>query len=168
MPTPPLVLLTSFWLHMLATVVWIGGLAALAVLIIPVARRSLEPQDFSEFLRKINQKLEPIGWLSLGVLTVTGLVQMGANPDYEGFFAFHNNWARAILFKHLIFLGMIAVSAYLTWGLNPAIQRAAIQRARGRESSDEQTLERRVIRLMYLNLALAILILILTALARIS
>jgi uncharacterized membrane protein len=168
MQTPQWALLLSFWLHMLATVVWIGGLAALALLILPVARRSLEPQAFSDFLRKINQKLDPIGWLSLGLLTVTGLVQMDANPNYEGFFAFSNDWSRAILLKHIIFFGMIAVSAYLTWGLNPAIQRAAIQRARGRDPGNEKTLERRVIRLMNLNLGLAVVILVLTALARIS
>lgn len=168
MQTPLWALLLSFWLHMLTTVIWIGGLAALALFVLPVARRSLEPAAFSDFLRKINQKLDPIGWMSLGILTATGLVQMGANPNYEGLIAISNDWSRAILVKHLLFFGMIAVSGYLTWGLNPFIERAAIERARGHDPGNEKTLERRVIRLLNLNLVLAILVLVLTALARIS
>ena len=153
---------------MLATVVWIGGLAALALFVLPIARQSLEPEAFSTFLRKIHQKLDPIGWLSLGVLTATGLVQMSANLNYQGLFAFGNDWSKAILFKHIVFFGMIAVSAYLTWVLIPAIERTAIQRARGQESEGARELELREIRLVYLNLTLGILVLALTALARIA
>lgn len=168
MPTPEWVLLISFWLHMLATVVWIGGLAALALMVLPVARGSLQPEAFSDFLRKLNRKLDPIGWMSLGLLTATGLVQMSANANYGGLLDFGNPWSRAILIKHILFFGMIAISAYLTWGLTPAIQRAAIQRARGKQSESEQDLDRRVIRLLHLNLTLGIFVLVLTALARIS
>ena len=168
MPTPEWALLISFWLHMLATVVWIGGLAALALFVLPIARRSMAPETFSAFLRNIHQKLDPIGWLSMGVLIATGLVQMSADSNYQGLLAFGNDWSKAILFKHIVFFGMLAVSAYLTWRLIPAIQRAAILRARGQESDGAQELERREIRLVYLNLALAILVLVFTALARIS
>ena len=168
MQTPDWALLISFWLHMLATVVWIGGLAALALFVLPIARRSMSAETFSTFLRNIHQKLDPIGWLSLGVLVATGLVQMSANDSYEGLFAFGNDWSQAILFKHIVFFGMIAVSAYLTWALIPAIERTAIQRARGKEPEGAQALEQREIRLIYLNLTLGIIVLALTALARIS
>lgn len=168
MQTPEWVLLLSFWLHMLATIVWIGGLAALALLVIPVARRFLEPDAFSILLRNINKRLDPIGWFSLALLTTTGLVQMGASSSYEGLLAFGNDWSKAILYKHIVFFGMIAVSGYLTWGLTPSIQRAAIRRARGDGGHEAAKLERREIRLIYLNLALGIIVLVLTAAARIS
>lgn len=40
---PAWALALSFWLHLLATVAWIGGLAAIALLVLPSARRSLGP-----------------------------------------------------------------------------------------------------------------------------
>ncbi len=168
MPIPPWVLVISFWLHMLATVVWIGGLAALALIVLPVLRHSLKPRDFANWLAKLNQQLDPIGWFCLGLLTFTGLIQMDANSNYVGLLAVANPWSQAIFLKHIAFIGMIAVSAYSTWLVNPALQRSAILRARGvRNKSDQQT-QTRLQRLINLNFLLGVLILIFTALARVS
>lgn len=168
MQTPEWVLWIAFWLHMLATVAWIGGLATLAVLVFPFARRNLEPRDYASFIGRMQKGMEPVGWLSAGVLTASGLVQMGANPNYEGFLAINNTWGQAMLLKHLVFLGMIGVSAYMTWGLTPQIRRAALLRARGGEVPEEETLNQRERRLLQLNLVLAVMVLLLTALARVA
>ena len=103
-----------YWLHMLATVIWIGSLAALSLLILPVARRTLDARAFSAFLNGIQQRLDPIAWLCLLVLVGTGLFQMSASPNYSGFLAIRGQWAFAILTKHIVFLGMTALSAYIT------------------------------------------------------
>ena len=166
MSTPAWALLLSFWLHMLATVVWIGALAALALLVYPVARRLLPADNYAILLRNLNRRLNPLGWFCLALLIVTGLVQMGANPNYEGLLAVDNAWARAILIKHVTFGGMIAVSAYQTWGVAPALARAALLRAGGREPEGEAALMHRETQLTRLNLALGVIVLALTALAR--
>lgn len=168
MITPGWVLALAFWLHMLATVVWIGGLSTLALLILPAAQRTLDSSAYASFLEEINRRLDPIGWLSLAVLTATGLVQMGANPNYEGLFAFSSDWAQALLIKHLVFGGMIVVSGYLTWNLTPALQRAALRRARGQETPEAEALQRRETQLTNLNLVLGVVVLLLTALARVA
>jgi uncharacterized membrane protein len=166
--TPDWALLLSFWLHMLATVAWIGGLAGFTLFVFPLARRRLSATNYAELLEASHQRLSAIGWISLAVLTVTGLVQMSANPNYEGVLAFSNPWARAILVKHLAFVGMIATSAYQTWGLAPSLARAALRRAHGETAAEEQVLQRRQERLTRLNLGLGVLILVFTALARIA
>lgn len=168
MPIPPLALLLSFWLHMIATVAWVGGLAALAILVLPLMRRTLKPREFAAWLTALNRRLDPIGWFSLGLLTFTGLVQMDANPNYAGFLAFSNPWSQAILFKHIAFLGMIAVSAYITWGVAPALQRSALLHARGLRDGSGPRWQNRLQRLIALNLFLGFLILAFTALARTS
>lgn len=153
---------------MLATVLWLGGLATISLWIIPSFRDSLSPNDYADWLARLNDRLNSIGWLSIGLLTVTGLVQMGANPSYTGLFSIANNWAIAILLKHLAFFGMIAVSAYITWGLNPALQHAALLRVRDGHNDKEELLLARLPRLIALNLLLGSIALALTALARIS
>lgn len=168
MQTPQWALLISFWLHMLATVIWLGALSSLAFIVLPLAKKHLSSTAFSDFLRHVNNKLDPLGWLSLGILTATGLVQMSANPNYEGLFAFNNNWALALLVKHILFFGMILVSAYLTWKVNPAIERAAILRAKDPSEHPTGEHDTRLIALLRLNLVLAAFVLALTALARIS
>jgi uncharacterized membrane protein len=164
---PPWALQVSFWLHMLATVVWIGGLASLAIFVLPTMRRALKPDDFSKWLTALNRRLDPIGWLSLGVLTFTGLIQMDANPNYVGLLAISNPWSQAIFFKHIVFFAMIVISGYMTWSIAPKLQRAALLRAQGKDSPSDRPQER-LQQLIVLNLLLGLLVLVFTAIARTS
>jgi uncharacterized membrane protein len=168
MQTPDWALLLAFWLHMLATVVWLGGLAGLALLVLPAMRRGLDAESFADWLRELNRRLDPIGWFSLGLLTATGLVQMGANPNYEGLLYFGNNWAMAILLKHLAFFGMVGVSSIITWRISPALQRAALRRAQLGDDGQEAILIKRLQGLIGLNSLLGGIVLAFTALARIA
>ncbi len=166
MQIPPWALLLSFWLHMLVTVIWLGSLAALAVLVLPSMRRNFKPAEYASWLTFLNERLDPLTWLALGLLTFTGLVQMEANPNYPGLFNLSNTWAQAICLKHIAFVGMIAVSGYVTWSLTPALRRAAITRAKGRQTNADQLLIRRFQLLVTLDLVFGLLILAFTALAR--
>ena len=173
-PPPLLALILTYWLHMLATVVWLGGLAALSILVLPSARGTLEIGAYSRLLEGIQRRLDPLGWLCLAVLVGTGLFQMSANPNYQGFLAINNRWAVAILTKHVLFFAMTASSAYLTWGILPALRRAAMRHARRQSGAaneadaEMQRLQRREALLLRLNLLLGVVILALTALARAS
>ena len=160
------VLALAYWLHLIATVLWIGGLTALGLLVMPAARRTLQPADFSRLLAEIQKRLDPLGWFCLAVLAGTGMFQLSANPNYQGFLQIESTWGIAILVKHILFFGMAALSAYLTWGLLPAMRRAALRQAK--DPAEAAHLEQRNLRLLRLNLILSLLILALTALARAS
>lgn len=157
-----------YWLHMLATVVWIGGLAALSLIILPAAQGSLEAVAYSRLLDGVQRRLDPLGWLCLVVLVGTGLFQMSASPNYTGFLAVENRWALAILLKHISFAGLAAASAYLTWGILPRLRRLALRRTDQPGSGEIEALQRQETRLVRLNLLLGVVILALTALARVS
>lgn len=167
MSAPPFLALSiTYWLHMLATVTWIGSLASLSLLVLPAARAALDGATYAAFLERLQRRLDPLGWISLVVLTATGMFQMSASPNYSGFLAIDNRWALAILIKHVVFLGMTGVSAYLTWGLLPALRRAALRQSLGQETREAEKLRRREAFLIRLNLALGVVVLLLTALAR--
>jgi uncharacterized membrane protein len=153
---------------MAATVAWLGGLAALALIVIPALRRSLSPRDFANWLTELNQRLDPIGWFSLGILIFTGLLQMDSSPNYDGFLTLSNAWSVAICLKHIVFFGMIGVSAFITWGVTPALRRAALRRAKGKPGKQDEIWLRRFQALIALNLGLGLLVLVFTALARVS
>ncbi len=168
MSSPAIAMTVIYWLHMLATVIWIGGLAALVLLVIPAARRSLDAAGFAALMGALQQRLDPLGWFCLALLVGTGMFQMSSNPHYNGFLAIDSTWAAAILLKHGLFLIMTGASAYLTWGVLPALRRAALKVSLGQPAPDLLRLERRNLLLMRLNLLLALLVLALTALARAS
>ncbi len=160
------VLALAYWLHLIATVLWIGGLTALGLLVIPAARRTLQPPEYSRLLAEIQKRLDPLGWFCLAVLAGTGMFQLSANPNYQGFLQVESTWGIAILVKHMLFFGMTALSAYLTWDLLPALRRAALRQAK--DPAEAVRLEQRNTQLLRLNLILSLLILALTALARAS
>lgn len=164
----PLPLAVAYWLHMLATVAWLGGLAGMALFVLPAARKTLDPAAYSMFLGHIQPRLQNVAWFSLALLSVTGLFQMSANPSYEGFLAVNNTWAMAILVKHLVIGLMVLTSAYVTWGLLPVIKRTAMLRAAGGtvDPAEAARLEKRELLLLNVNLVLSVVVLLLTALAR--
>ncbi len=163
-------LAAAYWLHMLATVVWLGGLAMLAILVVPAARRSLNAADYALLMEKLNTRLQQVGWFSLVVLAGTGMFQMSAHPSYEGFLAIGNAWSLAILSKHLVIGGMVALSVYNTWGLTPMLRRLAMLHAAGKtvEEAAHQALLRKEQALLRVNIFLSALVLLLTAVARAS
>lgn len=168
MKTPEWILLLSYWLHMLATVIWVGGQAALVLLIRPAAKKKLREEDYGKFIKIVNRQFNSISWVSLAILTATGLVQMSANLNYEGILAIENKWSQAMLLKHLTFAAIIGINAYLSWSVTPALQRAQLRNLRGMENEIEKKLQRRELLLVSLSLILGVIVLAFTALARIS
>lgn len=165
--TPLWALTLAFWLHMLSTVVWIGSITTLTLLVIPAAQRTLEAPAYLALLEALQRRLDPLGWFCLVLLVGTGMLQMSASPFYGGLLAIENLWAVAILLKHLVFLAMVAVSAYFTWWLLPILRRMALRISQGKGSPAEQArLQRQNTWLLRLNLVFSVLILALTALAR--
>ncbi|HEY3343940.1 MAG TPA: CopD family protein [Anaerolineaceae bacterium] len=166
---PQFVLALVYWLHMLATVIWVGSLTSLAVLVAPTARKVLDAGQQVTFLGQAHLRLQNLGWFSLGLLVVTGLFQMSSNPNYHGFLAIANIWAVAILVKHMLIGAMIAVTAYTTFILTPARQRAELRHTKFPEAARLlASLHQREQRLLWVNLGLSALVLALTAVARTS
>lgn len=163
-------LVMIYWLHMLATVAWIGGQTALAVMVLPAARKTIaSASGYPEFIGQITRRLQWIGWLSLFVLVATGLFQMSANSNYKGFLEISNTWATAILLKHLVIGVLVLSSAYVTWGLTPALERTTLLLAHGKGSPTElAALQRREENLVQINLLISVVVLLLTAWARSS
>jgi hypothetical protein len=80
---------------------------------------------------------------------------------------FANTWARAILLKHIAVGGMIATALYMTQALQPDIQRTAMLLSAGKAKPKEmEALTRRQAWAAQVNMALALVVLLLTAIAR--
>ena len=166
MNTPVWALSIAYWLHMLATVFWIGGLAVLSLLVLPAARKTLAIQSYATLLDDLRRRLDSLGWFSIVVLLASGMLQMSASPHYEGFLAVQGLWGWAILVKHILFGLMVALGGYLTWGIMPALRRAALLQSHGKKTLGLEKFQRRSVVIMQINLGLGLIVLLLTAIAR--
>lgn len=157
-------LVFSYWVHMVATVIWLGGLALMALVAWPAFRKqTLAANQWLALQRRF------IPWinLSLALLLITGFLQMEASPHYEGFLQFNNLWSQAILVKHIAFLGMVAITVHVQARVYPAMERTALLAAKKSSlaEAEQEKLAQQEMRLLRLNLACAGLVLFFTALA---
>lgn len=163
----PWILGIIYWLHMLATVTWVGSLAAINLLVLPASRQSLQPADQLSLISALQKKLEPLAWFSMGLLWVTGLFQLSTSPHYDGFLNISTQWTAAILLKHILALGMVVTSAIQTWEVLPSIQRELLRKEIAKEE-ELAKLQKQEIILLRVNLFFSVLILGATAFARVS
>lgn len=160
----------SYWLHLLATVIWLGGLATVAFLVLPFIQQTSNLDERERILNLLQKYQYPIGWLSLFILIGTGMFQMSEHPAYQGFLAIDNQWAIAILLKHIFILFMIAAMGYLSWFILPGLKRVTLKRKLGKEINLEELnqLRQKEKIMIWTNLILAFFVIVFTAWARSS
>ena len=165
---PTWALALTYWLHLFATVTWVGSLAGVSFLVLPAMKRSLDAETQLVFIEAMQKRLEPIAWFSMSLLLVTGLFQMSVNPHYDGFLSTSTQWSLAILIKHILGIVMVVVSAIQTWEVIPSIRRAIVRSKKSKNVAEIERLRRREVLLLRMNFGLSILILLATAFARAS
>lgn len=168
MTPPSWVLALTYWLHLLATVTWVGSLAGVSMLVLPAIKRSLDSETQLVFIEAMQKRLEPIAWFSMSLLLATGLFQMSVNEHYDGFLSTSTQWSLAILIKHGFGIVMIVVSAIQTWEVIPSIRRAIIRSKKSDNADEIDVLRRKEVFLLRMNFGLSLLILLATAFARAS
>lgn len=96
-------IILSYWLHILATVIFIGHFVLLAGLYIP----ALPNQGAA--LSRISKRSRIWMYASLLVFAITGVYLTFVDPNYMGIGNFNNFWAIMMLVKHILILVMIAL-----------------------------------------------------------
>jgi uncharacterized membrane protein len=101
----PILISLSYWLHALATVIFIGHFVLLATIYLPVLARAKNGTALSA----ISKRSRPWMYTALIVFMVTGIYLTFVDANYLGIGNFGNFWAVMMLVKHLIIVGMIGM-----------------------------------------------------------
>jgi len=125
----PLGYWVSVTLHVLAALLWLGGMFFLALVGAP-ALRTLEPALRQRLFRDLGQRFRSVGWVSLAILIVTGV----ANLHYRGWLHWEHVlgdaafWrtppGAALGWKLVAVAAMLAVQGIHDFALGPASSRA--------------------------------------------
>ncbi len=70
------VYLISVWLHIIAAMVWVGGMAALGLLMVPTLRQERFRDVATPLLHASALRFRWIGWGALAVMLVTGVLNV--------------------------------------------------------------------------------------------
>jgi uncharacterized membrane protein len=146
-------------IHLISTVIWIGWSALLPLVVAP---RAFEAhRDGDGWVAVMARRVPPLAYGALAALGATGMIQMGAHPEYEGMFAITNLWSTLLLVKHLLILGSVTLIFYLGQSVSPGLRLAMRREALGKESR-AAALASRFRLLSWLNFAAGLGVLVVT------
>jgi len=69
------------WLHVLAAITWIGGMLFIALVLVPVTRRLEDAALRTRLVHAVGLRFRTVGWIALGVLVATGLLNLWRFPS---------------------------------------------------------------------------------------
>jgi putative copper resistance protein D len=90
----------NVWLHILAAVIWIGGMLFLSLIAVPVLRRIDAPLLRRDLFRAMARRFRRLVWICVAVLVPTGI----ANVMYYGNTAAGSPYMKVLHIK----LGLVA------------------------------------------------------------
>ena len=136
--------LVSFF-HDLFTAIWMGGLLVTVLAYLPAVKNALGAGPQVKKVMMEFQKRQSVWvYVSMAGLILTGLLMTNRSPQFESLFGFGNPYSVALSIKHILVIAMIGVSLY---------------RVLGRSTMTPEK-ERLNMKLLFINAALAVLVLL--------
>ena len=117
-----LILITCYWLHLIATVIWVGGITFILFIAIPSSKQVLGAES-AKLMGDISKRFTPLANYSIMFLVITGIVLAGLNKQFSGIRGFENNWTTALILKFILVFSMAAIHFYRGLVLSPKITR---------------------------------------------
>lgn len=114
----------GFAVHLLAAVVWIGGLASLVVGLRPALNRAIVAVDERDRVwAAIHRRFVLVAALAAAILFASGFMMMTADPHFLGFGNYGNAWSKLLVVKHVLFVLMLGVLFALRKPRDPKAER---------------------------------------------
>ncbi len=160
--------LISVYLHILATVVWLGGMVFLALVVVPVVRTMQPPGIGAQAIRGVGRRFFPIAWTCLSTLLLTGIINLdhrGITPwDVFSTQVLGTEFGKVLAFKLGLVAAVLTLSSVHDFYIGPRLLRL-MEAARSSAGEgpfappeDAVRLRRRLAFLARLNAVLALLV----------
>ncbi len=164
------ILSLSNFLHLTATIIWIGGIMMILLVILPGAKESLESAPMTKrIMKEITKRFTPMANISILVIILTGLVIAFYEKNFTGFLEFNNLWSSVMFLKHILVVVMVIIHFYRGLLLNPRIAGISSKinepMVASPLSSRVQRLQKFSLDLVKVNLVLGMIVLMMTGIS---
>lgn len=113
------------WLHIMATITWIGGMFTNFIVLIPAMSKALSPVEAGKFIGAMMKRFKIVVYISIVVLGVTGIPLKIINPNYISIINFENNWEVVSFIKHICYGILVLLAIYTFEVLAPKMGKLA-------------------------------------------
>jgi putative copper export protein len=107
--------------HLLSSMVWVGGTVALVFVGVP-AIRNLEGEARATAMRTLGRRWRPLGWSAMGVAIVSGLWLTDLHGGFDSG-AYSTDFDRTLIVKSVLVALLVAGALFHDYVLGPRLQR---------------------------------------------
>jgi len=108
------------WIHLLAAMVWIGGMVFLSVVLMPVFRRGTFGADRRILFQTLGRRFRIVVWIMVGILIVSGPLLVSSRT---GTLEEPDAWRTVLHMKLWVVVGLILLTAAHDFWLGPLVGR---------------------------------------------
>lgn len=151
----------SVWVHLLAAITWVGGIAFLTLVVVPWMRMGNRQQG-AVLLRDTGTRFRTVGWVCFGVVLVTGTFNLFVRGvrlrDFVDPVWVQSEVGSAVLLKLCLFVAVLLLSSLHDFVIGPRATRLLAQQpvpASAEQARRTASLMGRVTALLALGLVFA-------------
>ena len=150
----------SHFLHISATVVWIGGIFMTLLVFLPGSKTALDSAPLvGKLMKEVGQRFTPLANVSVLILIVSGLILFYFNRNFTSFGDPSTSWNIPIFYKLALVAIMACIHFYRGSILTPKIMASATQTNEAKTAG----LRKLSLNLVKINLILGIAVLMFSA-----
>lgn len=102
--------------HLVAAVLWIGGLGLLMIAVTPASKRALGDDAAGKLRVALHRVVVPLSLAGMFILGGTGLMMLTQDPHFHGWGDYSNTWSKLMVVKHVLFV-LMALTTVAIWRL---------------------------------------------------
>jgi len=113
------------WIHLMATVAWIGGMFTNFFIYLPILGRTLDPPVAGKFMGAVMQRFRVMVYISMAVFLMTGIALGSLHQNSVNAYASNDAWVMLMILKVLLFILMVVLALFAFEGMAPKVARMA-------------------------------------------
>lgn len=102
-----------YFVHLIATVLWVGGIFVNVFILMPSAKETLEGPLMGKLMGAVMKRFRPVVYTCMVLLGITGVIMTINNANYFGWLKFDNTWSTVSLIKHVVMVVWVIIGIYL-------------------------------------------------------
>ena len=142
------------FLHLLGTVVWIGGMFYMDLILVPSLAK-IDPGESGKLMGMMAKKFTIAAWSAITILIITGILKTPGDMYFDT----SDEYGLFLLIKHVLIIGSIIIGLIITFIYVPGLKTNSPKLGE-KPSKEFMSYSKKIEHLSKTNLVLGILILI--------
>ena len=117
------------WIHLMATVAWIGGMFANFFIYMPAMRKVLDPSVSGKLMGTVMKRFRIMVYISMGLFLFTGMISGFIHVSSVDAASAENSWNTLLTIKVSVFVVMAVLAIYAFEYLAPKVAETAAKGA---------------------------------------